>query len=193
MSVTLICPKCGKPAVYHHGSISTEATCGTCGELFPEELRQTAAHQLATQNVPRPVPLTIGMILANIWGTVWLLALLGAPMNVMTFEMNGEEVSGGEFLKRAGINIAVMVAVSFGIAYGIWKEKAWSRHLMLFFWAVMFVIGIVPLIGIAVPDALIEIIFSWAMGVALSIWYLYGKANVRAYYRRLENTQIKTD
>jgi hypothetical protein len=73
------------------------------------------------------------------------------------------------------------------IAYALWRERPWSRVLMLAFWGANVLVGI----GIALfPFA--QHTGAWASVVAYSVtlvvawWYHYRKPGVVAYYRLLE-------
>jgi len=109
-----------------------------------------------------------------------------APFNAANFTINGESVSGSEFLARAGLLFLVLAISSGATAYAIWREYAWSRWAIVAFW----VAQVAGALGFGWAGGG----FGGAVGTVASMltvlvlvgWYLFGKENVVEYYRTLE-------
>src|ERR1041384_4643786 len=115
MSVSLICPHCGTPATIHRPPLSV---CPQCQTAWPQPLRLSAEAALAREKVTRPTLLTVGMYLALPFGAIFLLLLLLAPFNAGNYTINGESVTGIEFLRRAGVMFGVESVAALAAAYG---------------------------------------------------------------------------
>src|SRR2546426_277554 len=117
MPASLVCPSCGSAPTFHRPPVTN---CPNCQAAFPEALRQAAEASLLRQKAPRPTLLTIGMYVAPVAGTILVLAVLLAAVNAsfVNFSVNGEAVSGHEFLRTAGLAFAALGIVSLAIAFG---------------------------------------------------------------------------
>jgi hypothetical protein len=62
---------------------------------------------------------------------IFFLLLISAPFDVGSYSINGEPVSGPEFLRRAGWLFGVVAVVLGAIGIGLLLERPWSRQLML--------------------------------------------------------------
>jgi hypothetical protein len=137
--------------------------------------------------VPKPALLWVGQFATALAGGMTLLLLALAPFDAGTFTLNGEEVSGPEFLRRGGgLVFAVIGGLFVAIAVGLWRGRGWSRPLMLYYWFVIAAIMIglswqqdASLAGAAPSLAFV----AFAGGIAA--WYLYRKENVVAYFEML--------
>jgi hypothetical protein len=184
MSTGLICPNCSAATTFHRPPVSA---CPQCQQPFPDELQRSAELNLAQQRVARPMLISFGMIGSALWAILWIILLGLAPFNLGSYDINGQEVSGPEFLREAGVTLVALTLLSAAIAIGIYRERAWSRFLMLSYWAVTGAFQIVLAIrssGGAAEIAtavLMALIYVGAAG-----WYLYGKENVVEYYKVLE-------
>jgi len=190
MSVSLICPICGSPATIHKPPVTV---CPNCQAAWPEALRLSAEATLERAKVDRPILLTIGMYVAPFFGGLFVLLVLLAPFNAATYTIDGETVSGVEFLRRAGMYFLAIGGSSLAAAYAIWRERSWSRWAIVAFW---------------LAQSAAAIGFGWAgsgiAGVAAAIaslllvlilvgWYLFDKENVVTYYRSLEKVEAAED
>jgi hypothetical protein len=135
--------------------------------------------------------LTMGMYTAPVFGVACLLGVLAAVTNAgfVTFRVNGEVVSGHEFLARAGLAFSVLGVLALGIAYGVWQERSWTRWLILGFWAIIVALDI----GLGWSSAGLGGAASGIAGIGVFVvvagWYVLGKENVVEYYRALERTE----
>jgi uncharacterized membrane protein YtjA (UPF0391 family) len=149
----------------------------------------SAEAALAREKVTRPTLLTVGMYLALPFGAIFLLLLLLAPFNAGNYTINGESVTGIEFLRRAGVMFGVESVAALAAAYGIWKERAWSRWAIVFFW----VAQIGGVLGFGWADSGLNGVASGLASILLSLvavgWYLFGKENVVEYYQALERSE----
>lgn len=186
MSVSLICPTCGTPATIHRPPVSV---CPNCQAAWPEPLRLSAEATLERARVGKPLLLTIGMYVAPAFGGLLLLLVFLAAFDAGRYTIDGETVTGPEFLRRAGVLYAALGGSALAAAYAIWQERSWSRWAIVAFW----VAQLAGAIG-----------FGWAAsgwgGAAAAIaslllililvgWYLFDKENVVEYYRSLEKAE----
>ena len=186
MSVSLICPSCGAPATLHRAPVSV---CPACQTAWPEPLRQSAEAALAREKVGRPLLITAGMYVAPAFGGLFLLLTLLAPFNAATYTMNGEAVSGMEFLRDGGLIYGLGGAAALAAAYGIWRERSWSRWAMVAFW----IAQIAGAIGVGWADSGLAgaagAVASLSLILIVAWWYLFEKSNVVEYYRALEKQE----
>jgi uncharacterized membrane protein YtjA (UPF0391 family) len=183
MSVAVICPYCGTSVTLLRAPVSV---CPDCQSAWPEPLRLSAEASLARQKAERPMLLTIGMYVSPGLGGLVLLQLLLAPFNAGSYSINGESVTGVDFLEHAGPFFAVIGASCLAAAYGIWRGRTWSRWAMVAFW----VAQVAGAIGFGLAAGSTAEAASAMAGLLLPIlvawWYLFEKENVVEYYRALE-------
>ena len=72
------------------------------------------------------------------------------------------------------------------VAYGLWKERPWSRAAMMGFWAagIIATAAIYYVTGISRDDAIAALV-SYALVMAIAWWYLYSKKSVVEYFRAI--------
>lgn len=87
----------------------------------------------ATPRVLRqPDLLIIGKYVSTFAAGIILVLLILAPFGAGDFTIDGETVSGAEFLRRGGgITFAAIGALLVAIAVGLWRGRAWVRPLMM--------------------------------------------------------------
>jgi hypothetical protein len=137
---------------------------------------------MASGSPPTPTLLKIGMWLAAGFGGLLWLGLFGAATGCGHFAINGEVVSGADFLSEAGLAVAILGGLLLAAAYGIWTERTWSRHAVMGYWLYQLLflemlssgaghratmLGMLPFLG----------------GSAI---YLYGADDATAYFRALK-------
>src|SRR6266851_282150 len=190
MSVSLICPSCGTPATIHRPPVSV---CSNCQAAWPEPLRLTAEASLAREQISRPLLLRIGMYVAPAFGGLFLLLMLLAPLNAAHYTIDGEAVTGLEFLRRAGVLYATIGGSALAAAYAIWRELSWSRWAMVVFWLAQ----VAGAIGFGWADAGVRgaagAIASLLLVLVLVGWYLFGKENVVEYYETLKKGETAAE
>ena len=92
-------------------------------------------------STPRvPTLMQAGMWLATFMGGLLWLGVLGAATGCGRFGINGEQVTGGEFLSTFGVAWAILGSLLLGAAYGIWTERSWSRHVVIAFWCYLLLV-----------------------------------------------------
>lgn len=177
MSVQVLCPKCSTVAEWHRPPVTV---CGACQSQYPDALRENAERALRRSAAPMPALVAVGGVGSALVGGLFVAFLILAPFNVGSYTINGQPVSGPEFLRQAGVSFALVGLVLLGIAIGIWREQSWARPLMLSYWIA------VPLAAIAGIGwdwtDLVGVVVTSALSAAIAAWYLYGRANVRAYF-----------
>src|SRR2546430_4040721 len=105
------------------------------------------------------------------------------------YTIEGETVSGPEFLRRAGVYYLSLGGSALAAAYAIWRERSWSRWAIVVFWiaqlaaAVGFGWAAAGMTGVAGAVA------SLLLLLVLVGWYLFDKENVVTYYRSLEKLE----
>ena len=138
----------------------------------------------------RPLLLTIGMFGSALYAIGWFTLLALAPFDLGSYHWAGQTLTGPEFLRAAGLPLGMAAFICALISVGLWRERPWTRTLMIFFWAVIDA-WLVSLVvrhqpaSVGTPGA---VIFAAAY-MAAAAWYLYFKPNVAAYYRALEMAQ----
>jgi len=182
MSVALICPQCGTVATLHRAPVGA---CPNCQAAWPESLRLSAEATLARQKVGRPLLITVGMYVAPGFGALFLLFLFLIPFGGGAYTVNGDVVSGAEFLREGGLLVALTGTSLLAVGYAIWQERSWSRWAMVVFW----LIQVAGAIGQGLSHGgIAEVagpLASLLLPIVLAWWYLFEKPNVVEYYRAL--------
>jgi len=187
MPVGLVCPSCRKPATFHRTPV---ATCPECGAEYPPELRGSAEASLARQAAARPLLLTIGLYLSAFAGVITSIFLVLAPLDIGSYSINDQPVTGPEFLRRVGLGYGLAGVACLAIAFGLYRERTWARVLMLLYWVVLGA----TMFGLALADtslgnAVVVTVFGAGLPFAVAYWYLYSKESVVAYYRALQQEE----
>ena len=130
----------------------------------------------------------VGSIVVVVFVAVFSGILLFGP-EMSSYAVNGQQVSREEFQQYflehfAAFNLAIIISLIL-IAHGFWKEKAWSRHLAIFYWALggFFLVALSGSAGLA--DLVSSLTFSILIPMGIAIWYFYVKQNVAEYYRAI--------
>jgi len=114
------------------------------------------------------------------------LSILLAVFRIGPTIMGGERVTRTEWLHIAAPLVAVIGALMALIAYGFATGKAWSRHLVLAIFVLIFIYASVLGTLNAIHRAIMwRAIFNASVFGSLSVWYFYLKPNVAAYFREL--------
>lgn len=144
-----------------------------------------------------PFLITCGMafmaFFAGVAAIVLPMFLLITLFSGGPFTVDGAPVTKSEFLATVAPIFGVMlpVAAAAGLfAWGVWKEKSWTREVAMTFWGLCLVIGIGQLVFM--PDQRAEAFQGLASTVILilvAVWYFYMKKNVVSYYRDLTDAK----
>jgi hypothetical protein len=138
-----------------------------------------------------PFLLLCGMGLSAFFAGVGTLAYLGLTIGSLfseAFTFNGQSVGRDEFWRHMWpffVAYPVLLAAFGTVAFALWKERLWSREAIMAWWALAAVAEIIVLIVTPekVPVGTILMSLIWLAGCwGVAAWYLYGKANVQAYY-----------
>jgi hypothetical protein len=183
MSVALICPRCGTPATIHRAPVGL---CPSCRNPWPEALGLSAEAALARQKATRPLLLTLSMYTAAAFGGFLLFLLCLALFNAASYTINREPVTGLEFVERVGPRFAVLGISCLAIAYAIWREYPWNRWAIVAFWTVQVVGAVGSGWSAGGLRGAVDSMASLLTVLVVVGWYLFGKENVVAYYRSLE-------
>ena len=130
--------------------------------------------------IPLPKPLLVKAIpwcaaFGSLIGLAMML-LLVLPLDG-DYSIYGRPVSREEFVAAALPVVSLVFAFYVCLAYGFWREKLWSRHVLVFLGVVSG--ATVPWIARG-PGAVCLGLLQAALWVAVFAWYFYGKENVVA-------------
>ncbi|HEX4600522.1 MAG TPA: hypothetical protein VH116_03935 [Gemmatimonadales bacterium] len=131
------------------------------------------------------------MYLAPAAGVACLLGVLAAAANArfVHFTINGDAVTGHEFLRTVGAAFLVLGTLALAIAYSIWQERSRTRWLILGYWAALLALEIgLGFANSGTAGAALAVIHTSPFLVVVG-WYLFGKANVVDYFRALERAE----
>lgn len=181
MSLALMCPSCHQTSLWNRGPVRE---CGKCGAAFPEDVRSLAEAALAQADASKPFLLSLGQLGSAIFAIGFGVLLLLAPFDAGTFTMNGERVSGPEFFRRAGLLFAGVAVLMGAISVGLWRKRTWVRPLMLCYWLLAAAMSAVLPVASG-GERWVNVVTMLIAG-AVAAWYLYAKANVRAYFEAWE-------
>ena len=181
MSIQVLCPSCGQVAELQHAPVRV---CPHCQALFTPAIQKATEEALRRERRPKPFLLTLGQGVSMFAGSLLVLLTLMAPFDIGTFRINGEQMSGPEFLRNGGWLLLVLGGLLVVIGVGLWRERTWSRPLMIIYWLSM---SLMTFIGH--DQGRVNVVTGVVMSVGLAViaaWYLYRKAHVRAYYAARE-------
>lgn len=144
----------------------------------------------ATTPPKKPALLKGGMILCWIYAIVLLLTLAMLPLmpEMRAVEKNatsglpGETVLRGHFVSvtttTSQLFIIPLLFLSVVVAYGLAKDRYWSRMMMMTL--LILAVVLIP------PEMATPAMYAASVAVAVfGWWYLYRKANVVEYYREI--------
>jgi hypothetical protein len=132
--------------------------------------------------------------MSAVLGVTLLAVLLGALFDVGEFSLDGQAVSGPEFLRVAGPTFVILGLLFIAIAWALWRNKSWARPLMMFYWLAISVLLLALSWG--TPEGVAQALGTVASLAPLAIvawWYLYRKQNVVSYFALQERMASITD
>ena len=182
----LKCSKCG--ATQMPGE-----TCIACGTVLEGAVQSVALREVGTGSrasrrevagfrVSRQKPfcMKVGMLGSFFAGAFCLLMsfLVFSAGPSASYYINDQQVTQEYFASHALPPIIIAGGMLLAIWYGFWRERPWSRHLVMVFWLLplVFLIAVYP-DGFVIVELMIH--------VAIAGWYFYLKRNVVDYYRGL--------
>jgi len=122
-----------------------------------------------------------------IWAvTMYLTAavvLVGAAIDAIINGLGPLGVTGDVFLFASGF--VVFAAISGPFAWGVWKERPWTREAAMAFWVGLVLVQVGGMILEPHSDDVRALLYLLSGG-AIAVWYFYRKRNVVLYYDELE-------
>ena len=186
MPVVVLCPSCHAAATHH---LEPVTECPRCHRAYPDEVRAPAEDALRRADVPKPPLLLLGQLGASFGGVVFLSLLLLAPFDLGSFHVNGEQMSGPEFLVRAGWVFLFLGGILAAIGFGLWRRRTWARPLMMAYWPVSVVLASAPSRSERSTTGLTGLLAFSVMAAVVAWWYLYRKDNVVAWFQALDRRE----
>jgi hypothetical protein len=141
---------------------------------------------------PKPWLVRLGGGYSLIFGIGFLLLLASAPFDVGSYSISGEPVSGPVFLRAAWLPFLSFGGLFLGIGIGLWRNRPWSRQLVMVFWcwAAVCMIGAALLGSSAISTAdLVSGLAGVGLLAPIAGWYFYRKQNVVGYYDAIERLE----
>ena len=134
----------------------------------------------------------LSAFMSGLGAVAYVLMVVTLPFS-SSYSIDGHPATRSEFLHATWplfVLFPPMLLLFGAIAYALWRERPWSRVLMLAFWGVNVLVGI----GIALFPFAQETgasgawasVATYVVTLAVAWWYLYRKPGVVAYYRILE-------
>src|SRR5437879_3331425 len=125
---------------------------------------------------------------AALASTGMYVSILLAFLDIGPHIMGGQRVTRSEWLHIAAPLVAVIGILMALISYGFTSRKMWSRHLVIAMFSLIILyastLGALNQIHQAI---MWRAIINGAVFGGVSVWYLYFKPNVAAYFRGLAN------
>jgi len=187
MSVQVLCPSCGEVTPFHRPPVTD---CPRCHAPLPEQVRAATTRALAVEEAPKPMLLMLGQVFSLVGAVIVLGLLATAPFDVGSYTINGDAVSGPEFLRRAGWLFGLQGVLLGAIGVGLLRDAPWPRPLMVLYWV------LIPVSFVFYDEINAEVIMSACMmlvAAGIAWWYLYQKSNVRAYFESRELSSTAHD
>jgi hypothetical protein len=186
MSVTLLCPACGRPVTLRVDV--DEASCPHCASPIPASLLKAGTAEIRAQ---KPAFIRLLTLFLALWafcaGITTVLMIFGGGS---TYTFNGERVTRDEFMdfmRPLFAMLVVLVPAVGATAWALYREKSWGRHAVMGLICVM--TGLPVILGVGKPmvsSMTVPMIIGAVAYAVPAFWYFYRKRNVVAYYRFLE-------
>src|SRR6185369_11455751 len=97
--------------------------------------------------VQMPLLLLMGMagsVISSVMAGIAVLSIVFSQKSI--FWSGGEQVSRAQFFSEGGYLLFLVPVLLGGISYGLWKERAWTRHLMVLCWVVLVIPSVIGLL-----------------------------------------------
>lgn len=130
--------------------------------------------------------LTVLLGLGTIWPPLTLVVSILAPFNIGTYELNGTQVTGPDFIRGGGLLAFWLVAAFLGaLAYAIWSSRRWLRPVAMT--AAVAISGWTLVVGWREGGSAWASALLSAMLLASTVyWYFYRKSTVQSYFAATE-------
>ena len=137
-----------------------------------------------------PFLMTVGMAFSALFAGSCALglvfSLLGTLLGFGSYHINEQEVTASEFLLTGAPFLLLFGALTGAIAYGLRKERLWTRKLVIVFWLLVSAIMIGFTVGGRSSDTtLLEAILWSVIYLGTTAAYFYLKPSVVQYYNTL--------
>ena len=137
------------------------------------------------------VPLLIkcGWAFMAIWAVTMYLTsavvLVGATIDAFINGLGPTSVTGvtRDFMLDASAFI-VFAAVSGPFAWGVWKERSWTREVAMAFWIGLVLVALAGMVLQPHSDDMRALLYL-LIGAGSAAWYFYRKRSVVVYYDEL--------
>ncbi|HEU5211118.1 MAG TPA: hypothetical protein VFU06_17100 [Longimicrobiales bacterium] len=141
------------------------------------------------QRPPRPALLTVGAYVSALFGFVVILTFIFAPLNIGSYSINNTPVTGPEFLRQVGWLFGAVGVVCIAVSYGLFKERIWTRPLMLSYWTLLGAYLLGDAIGRNSSEDLIGALLFTCVTLGSASAYLYLRKSVTDYYRTIATSE----
>lgn len=139
-----------------------------------------------------PWTMRIGAWTSAIIGSVGLLVIPFAALNIGTYSIDDQRVSGPHFLLHGYLEWLPFLALTIAIAYGYRTERKWARTLPIFFWlAVDCDLAWQVFAGDVAGNDVVAYGFFAVFYVSVALWYCWFKRSVELYYRALSDANSR--
>jgi tetratricopeptide (TPR) repeat protein len=135
----------------------------------------------------KPLLMRIGM------GVSVFIAALCLLFSLLVLVGGLSPIFASQHLAREYFGSLAILGIFWGgmllaIAYGFWKEKPWSRHLVIGYWLIAYLSVLVRLwmYGDTLQPILMAEFVPHTIFLAIATWYFYLKPNVVDYYLTLD-------
>ena len=138
--------------------------------------------------IPIPFLIKCGWAFMALWAvTMYVTAafvLVGATIDAIVNGLPPTRVTKDDILLGSGF--ILFAAVSGPFAWGVWKERPWTRETAMAFWVGMVLIAVAQAILKPIPslEDVREILWT-LIGAATAAWYFYRQQDVVLYYKEL--------
>lgn len=139
MALLVQCPTCGHTATFHRAPVQR---CPQCESAYSEAIGVAAENALRHDLAPKPALLLIGQGICAFAGCLFLVFIPLAALNIGSYSIGHRPVTGAAFLRVGGPAFGLVGGWFVAIALGLWRDKPWSRPLMLAYWPVSTAVGI---------------------------------------------------
>ena len=110
------------------------------------------------------------------------LVLVGATINVIVNGLGRTSVTRDDMLYAS--YFTVFAAVSGPFAWGVWKERSWTREVAMAFWIGLVLVALAGMVLQPHSDDMRALLYL-LIGAGSAAWYFYRKRSVVVYYDEL--------
>ncbi|MBB4637245.1 hypothetical protein [Longimicrobium terrae] len=186
MSVTLLCPACGRPVTLRVEV--DEASCPHCAATIPAPLLNAGAAEIRGR---KPALIRLLTLFLGAWAIIAVLtSLMMVFGGASTYTFNGERVARDEFMgmmRPVFAMLALLVPAVGATVWALYREKPWGRHAVM--GLICAITGAPVVLGVGKPmvsSMRVPMIIGAVAHAVPAFWYFYRKRNVVAYYRSLQ-------